>query len=394
MEKQERLWNRKFIFSCLANFFAFTTMYYLMSTIPLYTTQVLGGDKSDVGVLFALYAFAGVVVRPLAGYIVDRSGRMRVAWVSLLLLFLAVFAYNWAAGLMTLFVLRFVHGVCWGFSTTSLATVATDVIPAKRRGEGIGYFGLSMSVAMLVGPWLGLNILQDFDYAGMFLTAAGIAVCACLCLLGIRYKEHAARGAGKAQGFIEKKVLPYAGIVFFMAIGYSAILSFIVLFAQEIQVANAGLFFLVNAVGVILSRPYAGHVMDQRGPVGIMCIGFITLFATFICLYLAQGFYLFVLAALLLGIGFGILYLLCFVLAINAVDITRRGMANGTILTAFDLGFAAGAMICGELSLSLGLHTMYLLCAVVAVLGFGIFYRNDMRGSRAGTVREEQAIIK
>ncbi len=82
MQKQvaEKLWNGKFIFSCLANFFAFTTMYYLMSTIPLYTTQVLSGNRSDVGVLFALFAFAGVLVRPVAGHIVDSSGRMKVAW--------------------------------------------------------------------------------------------------------------------------------------------------------------------------------------------------------------------------------------------------------------------------------------------------------------------------
>ena len=44
MESRDGLWNRKFVFSWLANFFAFTTMYYLMSTVPLYTTQVLGGD--------------------------------------------------------------------------------------------------------------------------------------------------------------------------------------------------------------------------------------------------------------------------------------------------------------------------------------------------------------
>ena len=381
MQKQvpEKLWNGKFIFSCLANFFAFTTMYYLMATIPLYTTQVLSGNRSDVGVLFALFAIAGVLARPVAGYIVDASGRMKVAWGSLLLLFFAVFAYQWAAGLAALFVLRFVHGIFWGFSTTSLATVATDVIPAKRRGEGIGYFGLSMSIAMLLGPWLGLTLLQTFDYSGMFLSAAVIAALSCVCLFGIHYEEQTMKGVKKAQGFFEKKVLPYAGIVFFMAIGYSAILSFIVLFSQEINIENASAFFLVNAIGVILSRPYAGKVMDKKGPVGIMYVGFAAFMMTFICLYFAQGWRLFLLAAFLLGIGFGILYSLCFVMSINAVDITRRGMANGTILMAFDLGFAVGSMALGAVSMVTGLRIMYLGCAVVTLIPMGIFYMNDVR---------------
>ncbi len=376
---QQKLWNTKFIFSCLANFFAFTTMYYLMSTIPLYTTQVLSGNKSDVGVLFALFAFAGVLVRPIAGAVVDRSGRMKVAWGSLLLLFLAVLAYHWAAGLIALFVLRFLHGVFWGFSTTSLATIATDVIPAKRRGEGIGYFGLSMSIAMLIGPWMGLSALKSFDYSGMFLLAALIAGLACDCLFGIRYEKQSMQGMKKAQGFFEKKVIPYASIVFFMAIGYSAILSFIVLFAQEINIGDASLFFLANAAGVILIRPYAGKFMDKRGPVGIMCFGFLAFLMTFICLYFTQGIFMFLFAAFLLGIGFGILYSLCFVLSINAVEMSRRGMANGTILMAFDLGFAVGSMGLGAVSMVTGLRLMYLVCAIIALIPWGIFYLNDMR---------------
>lgn len=394
MESRDGLWNRKFVFSWLANFFAFTTMYYLMSTVPLYTTQVLGGDKGDVGTLFALFAFAGVVARPIAGWVLDTHGRMRAAWLSLLLLLAAVLAYNWAAGLGALFALRFLHGICWGFSTTSLATVAADVIPQRRRGEGIGYFGLSMSFAMLLGPWLGLRLLQGWDYSGMFWAVAFIAALAVLCLSGIRYREggsghphrggHPAKGGRPPQrGWLEKRVLAYGAIVFFMAIGYGTVLSFIVLFAQEIQLDNPAIFFLVNAAGVIVSRPYAGRIMDKKGPVGIMCAGFAAFLACFLCLYLAQGWIMFVLAALLLGIGFGILYSLCFALAINVVEKHRRGMANGTILTAFDLGFAVGSMLLGQVSLYLGLRLMYLSCVIPAVLAFLVFYFHDMHGRPA-----------
>ena len=374
----EKLWNRKFVCSWLANFFAFTTMYYLTSTLPLYTTDVLGGDEGSVGMLFAVYAFAGVLVRPLAGRVLDASGRMKAAWGSLLLLLAAILAYNWAFGLAALLVLRFLHGICWGFATTSLATLAADVIPKRRRGEGIGYFGLSMSFAMLLGPWLGLRVLQDFDFSGMFLAAAGIAGLALVCLAGIRHREQGFAGHSRG-GWLEKRVLAYGGIVFFMAMGYGAVLSFIVLFAKELQLDNPAVFFLANAAGVIVSRPYAGRVLDRKGPVGIMCLGFASFAAAFLCLYAADGLGVFVLAALLLGIGFGILYSLCFALSINAVEKWRRGMANGTILMAFDLGFAVGSMLLGQAALYLGLRLMYLSCILPALLAFLLFYFHYMR---------------
>ncbi len=385
----EKLWNQRFIASCLANFFAFTAMYYIMATIPLFTTEVLAGTKGDVGILFGLFAFAGVVARPVAGYILDTIGRKKIVWLSLVFLLLAMLSYQWVTSLLFLFILRFTHGVCWGFSTTSLATLATDAIPLKKRGEGIGYFGLSMSIAMLIGPSLGLRVLHTFDYAAMFYAGTGLAALSLLCLLGFPQREMAVPDGQKQRGFIENKVLSYAGIVFFMALVYGALLSFIVLFAKEIRVDNPEIFFLANAVTVIISRPYAGRMLDQKGPIGIMCIGFAAFFATFLCLFLAQGYVLFIAAALLLGVGFGILYSLSIALAINQVDMSRRGVVNGTILTAFDLGFAVGAALLGQVSTYTGLRLMYLLSGFIVVIPFVIFYIKHMLKNKAGLATEK-----
>lgn len=380
------LWNRSFLFACLANFLAFTTMYYVMATIPLYATDVLNAGKSDIGLLFGVFAFSGVITRPLAGRLLDATGRVKITYLSLLLLFVALLGYSWTDAFIALTVLRIFHGICWGFSTTALATVATDVIPAQQRGEGIGYFGLSMSIAMLIGPWLGLSALNHFGYTTMFAVVAALAALACLALFGIKFRHATAQSLHKGGSWIERSVFAYAGIVFFMAFNYSAVLSFVVLFAQELQLENASLFFLANAIGVIVSRPYAGKMLDKKGPVAIMCIGFIAFFSTFLCLFITKDTFIFLIAALLLGIGFGILYSLSFALSINSVDASRRGSVTGTLLTAFDLGFALGALLLGHLSGMIGLRSMYLYCAVLTLLPFVIFYRKHMRNCASACI--------
>ncbi len=382
----DKLWNRDFIFSCLSNLFVFITHYYLLSTLPLIVIDFFAGNREHVGYVFGIFSLAGVLIRPVGGFWLDTVDRKTVAWMSMACLFLSIAAYHWVASLLLLFILRCIHGVCWGVSTTALATLATDAIPLQQRGEGIGYYGLSMSIAMFIGPIAGLAVLHQFGYSTMFLTVAGCAGVGLLCLAALRKKAAYQSPTEKQKGLLETKVSSYGWVVFFLSLIYSGILSFIVLFAKEINIVNAGLYFFANALTVVVSRPYAGKLLDREGPVRIMCIGFLTLFATFVCLYFAQDYLLFILSALLLGVGFGIIHSTSIALAINQVEPSRRGVANATILTAFDLGFGVGSIILGVLSNYVGLRIMYLLSGFMVSVPFGIFYLKHMAKNKGEEV--------
>ena len=53
--------------------------------------------------------------------------------------------------------IRFLHGMSWGAVTTGGSTIASDIVPMERRGEGIGYFGMSFTIAMAIGPSVGTD---------------------------------------------------------------------------------------------------------------------------------------------------------------------------------------------------------------------------------------------
>lgn len=376
---REKLWTREFVLSCLANLLAFASFYFILTVLPLFVTEVLGGDKGQVGYIFSIFAFSSLLARPLIGKGLDKIGRHVIARVSVVCLFLTMLVYNSVTTLWSLLLLRAIHGVCWGGTTTSLATLATDFIPAKRRGEGIGYYGLSMSLAMFMAPILALAALQQFTYASVFYTGVALAALALICVFAMKKRSLPKfEPAPKAGGMLEKRVFAYAAIVFCLSTLYSGILSFIVLFAKEIHVENSGVYFLANALTLVISRPYAGTVFDKQGPVRIMCVGLAALAATFICLYFAASYVLFILSALCLGVGFGIIHSTSIALAINKVDAARRGVANGTILTAFDLGMGIGATLLGLVANYAGLKNMYLLSGLLVMIPFGIFYATHM----------------
>lgn len=383
MENQEvvlpKLWTKSFFLICVSNLFIFTSFYCLLPTLPLFITDILDGDTKIVGYIFGIFALAAVLARPLAGHLLDTLGRKVILRLSLFFLALAMAAYNGVTSLVLLFILRGIHGIFWGFATTASGTTSTDLVPAARRGEGIGYYGLSNTIAMAAGPFLGLGILQRFGFSTLFMTSFCFAALGFLCVWGIKHQEIGKSTDKKSIVLFEPRIFSYASIMFFIAALYGGVLSFVVLYGKEIGINNPGSYFLAFAGALFLSRPYAGKILDLKGPVRIMSLGFIALALSFLLLFFAKGYILFIMSALVFGIGFGIIQPTTLTMAINKVGALQRGVANGTMLTAFDLGVGCGSILLGVLSNHFGLSLMYLVSCFVVVIPLSIFYVNHVR---------------
>ncbi|WLR44336.1 MFS transporter [Bacillus carboniphilus] len=114
--------------------------------------------------------------RPLSGKWLDQYGRKKVFLIARMLFAVCMFLYIGIKGLLFFFFLRFVHGFGFGMATTASGTMAADIIPQERRAEGMGYYSSFASIAMIVGPLLGLFILQIFNYNILFLTCSSFAI--------------------------------------------------------------------------------------------------------------------------------------------------------------------------------------------------------------------------
>jgi predicted MFS family arabinose efflux permease len=374
---QQKLWTKDFMLIFSANLMVFISFYCLLPTLPLFVTDYLGSDVSTVGYIFGFFALAAVIARPIAGFALDTIGRKIVLFVTLFLLVLAIAIYNFATTLLLLFIIRMVHGLCWGFATTAAGTVATDIVPAERRGEGIGYYGLSNTFAMAAGPALGLLIVNQLGFTVLFTVSSLLAAVALICVLAITYQMDNIKKTPvklRLDTLFEGRVFIYAAITFFISLLYGSIISFVILLGKGIGIENPGSYFLAYACTLVLSRPYAGRELDISGPKAIMAIGFTALALSFVLLFIADSYLLFILSGLCLGIGFGIVQPTTLALAINRVEPFRRGVANGTILTAFDLGVGLGSILLGILSDHIGLSYMYLACALLVVVPLLLFY--------------------
>lgn len=373
MQEQSKnsIWTRDFIFLCLGSLLMAVAFYILIPTLPLYIVNVLKEPKSSVGITLASFTIAALIIRLFAGFALDAYGR-KFIYVTSFLFFCLIFGlYPYASSIVFLFIIRFIHGFTWGITGTAGSTVAVDLIPPKKRGEGIGYYGLAMTLAMSVGPMIGLFICNDGNYTRMFIIATSIALAGFVLIALIRFPKFTRpeqRKSLKLNTLIEKSALPASLNIIMVMIPYGAVISFITLYGKEIGVNNAGPFFLVLAIGLGLTRIYSGKIFDKSGPRTLSISGILLLALGFFILATFKSHIGFHISALILGFGFGTLFPLSQAMVNNLVEPHQRGAANSTLFTAFDIGIGTGMVLIGFLADHIGLANSFYVCSAICLI--------------------------
>ncbi|NLZ39068.1 MAG: MFS transporter [Firmicutes bacterium] len=375
VKEKSVLWTKNYIFFFISNLFINTATQFLIPTLPLYAISVLAVEQSQVGYLLGVYSFAALLIRPFSGYAYDHFGRKKMFQISLFFFALATFLYPFAATFFLLVLLRFFHGVFFGMISTGGGAMVGDIVAAKRRAEGVGYYSLSNSLAMSIGPAVGLAILGENHYNHLFVSA-GILTVLSLLFAGLITYPHQAWEKKKLTlaSFFEKRVLPLSFIMLLIGVVLGGLMTYIIVYSQEQGIKSGGLFYLINTIGVVLTRFFADKVLEERGPSFIPLPGFAFFAAGFVTLAVGSGLFLFLVAALLLGLGNGIVMPSLQTMVINLVEPSSRGVANSTFFAALDIGIGGGSIVLGWLTGLVTLRTMFLISGLFLILPLALYY--------------------
>lgn len=110
--------------------------------------------------------------------------------------------------------------------------------------------------------------------------------------------------------------------------------------------------------------------------------GLLFVAAAMVVLGFADRLSLFLVAAVLYGIGFGTVQPTLQALSVVLVPPDRRGAASATFYSAFDLGITAGAVVGGLIAGAAGYGVMFLLLCVPALAALLVFWTMGVRESR------------
>lgn len=378
----DKIWTRDFIMICLANMCIFMGFQMTMPTLPLYVEQ-LGGDDRLVGAVLGIFTFSALLVRPIAGRLLETKGRRIVFSAGLAIFALSVGSFGFMGSIGLLFMMRIVQGVGWGFSSTASGTIASDIIPAKRRGEGMGYYGLSGNLALALGPSLGLFLVTVIPFQELFLICSLLGLFAIIAASLIRYPkvESDPLAAVRAKRFdiYEKSALQPSLLIFFISVTFGGIATFLPLYTAEKGVDGIQWYFLVYAMALMVTRLFAGRLYDRRGHRAIFVPSTLLIMAGMLLLAWMPSETVLYIAAVLYGFGFGSVQPALQAWSIEKTPPNRKAMANATYFSFFDLGVGIGAIVFGQIGFLFGYRSIYITAAASIFISM-IVYLCIIRG--------------
>ena len=375
--KERPIFTHSFISVMLINFFIFFSFQMIFPTLPLYIHE-LGGSDSVVGLIMGVFTVTSLISRPFAGFALDKFGRRKVFLLGLAVLCIGAFSYALVQILVLIAAIRLIHGIGWGIAGTSNATIAADLLPKERLGEGIGYFALSNSLSMAIAPAAGLYIAHLYGYSDTFKFAGILVVVSILLAMVIRYKAYRPQNISLKEGLYEHQAFGPTFLVFCNSFTFSGIASFLPLYAASERIDNIGWFFSVYAISIFSSRLFIGKVVDRKGYSIVLIPGFLALIISLLMISSATKLEMFLLAAVIFGLGFGAAQMTLQTMVVKGVKSARLGAANATFYSGIDLGNGLGALTLGALAELVGYSKMF-FCSSLIILAALLIYTFYLR---------------
>jgi MFS family permease len=371
---QPGLWTPNFIAICIAHFLLCFSIYMLLSILPFYIVERFHADKTTTGLILSCYVMLAIMVRPFSGYLVDTFRRKPLYLLSFAFFVSLYLGYLLAAALAMVTIVRMLQGIAWGMVTVSANTLAIDIMPPVRRGEGVGYFGMTLNLSMAAGPVVGLFLYEFYSFESIFYVTIVSGAAGLIVALFIKAprKARTPQRPISLDRFIMTKGIPIAINLVSVAVSYGMIISFAAMYGKEMNISNAGMFFTLYALGIGGARIIGGKLTDRNLIHELSLAGMIILSASFVLLTFARTGLMYFLSALFIGIGFGILIPAFQTMFINMAHHNQRGTATSMYLTSFDLGIGLGMIAAGKIASMCNLSTAFGCSALINMVA--VFY--------------------
>ena len=384
--QKEKLFNTGFITITTINFIVFLIYYCFVVITAKFATSELGANPAQAGFAAGIYIIGTLIARLYIGKKLELIGRKQMLRFGAIIYLITTIAYLISTNIIILDTVRFLNGFAYGTISTAANAIVTAYIPESRNGEGINYYGLSTSLAAAIGPFIGILLLPIVGFKSVIILAIVLSVlvtvaCYLFPVQNIELTDDHKKllNSWSLNTFIEYKVLFISIVAFLIGLSYSSVLGFLSIYADNLGLSTAGaFFFVVYALIITFTRPFAGQIFDAKGENAVMYPSFIFLAIGLLTLSFTTTSFMLLLSGALIGLGYGTFMSNGQAVCLKLVEASKVSIALSTYFIGLDLGLGFGPYALGTVHSFLSYSGIYVLCAVLTVavaILYAIFYK-------------------
>lgn len=411
-----KLWTKDFTLGTIVNFLLMVNYYGLMVVVADYSMKTYDAPAAAAGLAASIFIIGALTARLISGRVMDKIGRKRLLVIGAVgeVAFSALYLLGPAFG--PLFAIRLLHGFAYGMCSTTIGTIVTSLVPDSRKGEGVGYYMLSVTLGAAIGPFLGMFLTQNAGFKLLFIVAAAVAALSLGAAALLKAPESSrssietkARGIAREErdeeasafrvprpnvrNYLEPSVLSISAVCALLFFCYSSLLAFLTPFAAENGLEGpASYFFIVYALATFITRPFTGKLFDRRGDRVVMIPAFI---AFIIGMGLLSGVHqplAMLIAAALLGFGVGTVQASGLALAVRIAPDDRLSLANSTFYIMLDIGVGIGPLLLGIVQPFWGYRGLFQAMSTVALIAMAAYLLVSRRRGKMRRTLEDQRL--
>ncbi|MDR2338851.1 MAG: MFS transporter [Deltaproteobacteria bacterium] len=379
------LWTGTFVTILFINFTNFLGFYMLLPTLSVYLTQE-GCPEGEIGLVIGSFTACSIIFRLLSITLARRYGGRAVVRAGLITIAIGTLFFFLIRHTGSYVLARLLEGAGFGVTSTLIVSMASEIIPPAHMAEGLGYMGLGNTMAMGMGPLLGMFLSGEWGFVVMFSTMSGLSLVAAaitLLLPNISLFVLPAHITKKKPGLrnrLDKRPLPAASLGLFYGVSICSVTAYLGIYANQANLPSAALFFLVSTIGTLIARLTTGKIYDHRGDMVIIPPAVIILLLSFVLILHATTGHtkLYYFAAIVYGVGIGSVFPSVQTLALSSVPHSKRSVGVATFFVLYDFGTGVGTALLGVLSGHFKTYRVVFDAAVVSsaiiLIVYAIFY--------------------
>lgn len=354
--------------------------------LPVVPTAVLdaGGSESLAGGATGAFMAATVITQVFVPRLLHRFGYRAVIAVASLLLGPPALGYALGMDPVTVISISVIRGIGFGALSVAEAAIVAELVPLRLLGRTTGIFGLSVGLAQLIALPTGLALAGRIGYTPVFAIAAAIGLvglAVCLRIPGIERASNEAADVSSVRVPVWRLVAVPMLALMLVTTAYGAVSNFLPISVRELDpdagAAFAGVLLAVLNFAAMLSRYFAGMVLDRRGIPGTVLIPFqicaaVGIFLVAAVLFFDISVWWLVLATFLYGAGFGAVQNESLTMLFYRLPKSKTSEASALWNIAFDSGTGLGSTVYGMLLASMTMAPMFTVAGAVVSVGVAV----------------------